>query len=217
MTSADDVCVVLESKRSSSASAPDGRGRAYDTPFARANLSGSVNSKMEREDCLGEGGCRRTADWEVPDQAAGGSDKGRNRPKNGDDEGAPQAGNWREGLGGRRCCQRAVWVQRAMRRGRNCGLAPGWNDLAHGRLAHGTVVRSMTAAAGRQARVVGVSEQGREWADGEEEGEEDGEGAPHLHRWYTRSYRRRKGDFTVRYHRVRTHEKERWDRRRVLP
>ena len=89
-----------------------------------------------------------------------------------------------------------------MRGSRKDVHAAGENGDSQGGFAHGAVVRAVTAAAGRETRVVGLSEQGRKRADGEEESEEDGEGTPHLHRWYTRPYSAEKGDFTVRYHRV---------------
>ena len=41
-------------------------------------------------------------------------------------------------------------------------------------------MRSVTAAASRQARVVFGGEDGREWPQPEEENEEDGKRAPHL-------------------------------------
>ena len=45
---------------------------------------------------------------------------------------------------------------------------------------HGTMVRSMAAAAGRQARIVAGIESGRKRPQPEEQNEEDGERAPHL-------------------------------------
>lgn len=87
---------------------------------------------------------------------------------------------------GRSRRRRTLGIQRAVRWGREDVLAGGKNHLGHRGFAHGTVVRSVTAAAGGKTRVVGFPKQGRQRADGEEEDEEDGEGAPHLHRWYTR-------------------------------
>jgi hypothetical protein len=42
------------------------------------------------------------------------------------------------------------------------------------------MMRAVTAAAGRQTRVIAGSEAGRQGADSEEEQEEDGKHAPHL-------------------------------------
>jgi hypothetical protein len=80
-----------------------------------------------------------------------------------------------------------------MRGSRKDVHAAAENGASHGGFAHGAVVRAVTAAAGRETRVIGFSEKGRKRTNGEEESEEDGESAPHLHRWYTRLHSSEKG------------------------
>ena len=102
-----------------------------------------------------------------------------------------------------------------------CGL----NHARHDGFRHGAVMRSIAAAARRQARVVAGCEGGSERPQPEEQNEEDGESAPHLEfmvheALVTRGFE--KIDAGVRYHRGIAHiqnadERERWCLKRLLP
>ena len=88
----------------------------------------------------------------------------------------------RDGMGGRCRCECRVGVKGALRwrsqemRGDGNRADCSVESIA----AHCAVVSAVPAAACGEARFVVLAEEGNKWTQGEEEGEQDGEAAPHL-------------------------------------